>query len=69
MDIWNAIEEVPFIPSVVVEEQSQPKPRNTWTEEDKKKVQYDLKAKNILTSALGMDEFFRVSTCTSTKEI
>ncbi|KAF1879737.1 hypothetical protein Lal_00039750 [Lupinus albus] len=27
---------------------------------DKKKVQYDLKAKNILTSALGIDEFFRV---------
>src|ERR1044072_852463 len=36
---------------------------------DKKKVQYDLKAKNILTSALGMDEFFRVSTCTSAKDI
>ncbi|KAF1874219.1 hypothetical protein Lal_00030252 [Lupinus albus] len=34
---------------------------------DKKKVQYNLKAKNILTSALGIDEFFRVSNYKSAK--
>ncbi|KAF1860384.1 hypothetical protein Lal_00037723 [Lupinus albus] len=35
----------------------------------KKKVQYDLKAKNIITSALGNDELFRVSNCKSAKEM
>ena len=28
---------------------------------------YDLKAKNIITSALDMDEYFRVSDCKNTK--
>src|ERR1044072_1536791 len=69
MDILNAIESGPFIPTVVVNGEEQLKVIANWTDEDKKKVQYDLKSKNILTSALGMDEFFRVSTCTSAKEI
>ena len=34
-----------------------------------KKVQHNLKAKNIITSALGMDEYFRVSNCQSVKEM
>jgi len=33
------------------------KPREEWSEEEKKLVQYNLKAKNIITSALGMDEY------------
>jgi len=32
-------------------------------------VQYNLKAKNIITYALGMDEYFRVSNCKNAKEI
>ena len=32
-------------------------------------VQYNLKAKNIITSALGMDEYFRVSNCKSAKDM
>ena len=32
-------------------------------------MQYNLKAKNIITSALGMDEYFRVSNCKSAKEM
>ena len=38
------------------------------TDADKRKVQYDLKAKNIITSGLSSDEFFRVR-CKSAKEI
>ncbi|KAF1886075.1 hypothetical protein Lal_00021356 [Lupinus albus] len=30
---------------------------------NKTKVQYGLKAKNILTSVVGINEFFRVSNC------
>ena len=32
-------------------------------EEERRFVQYNLKAKNIITSALGIDEYFRVSNC------
>jgi len=44
-------------------------PREQWDEEEKKLVQYNLKAKNIITSALGMDEYFRVSNCKSAKDM
>ena len=37
------------------------KPRDKWTEEDRRRIKYNLKAKNIITSALGIDEYFRVS--------
>ena len=32
-------------------------------------MQYDCVAKNIITSALNLDEFFRVSQCSSAKEM
>ena len=32
-------------------------------------VQYNLKAKNIITFALSMDEYFRVSNCKNAKEM
>ena len=32
-------------------------------------VQYNLKANNIITSALGMNEYFKVSNCKNAKEI
>ena len=45
------------------------KSREEWSEEERRLVQYNLKAKNIITSALGMDEYFRVSNCKSAKEM
>ena len=44
-------------------------PREQWDEEEKKLVQYNLKPKNIITFALGMDEYFRVSNCKNAKEM
>ncbi|KAF1868040.1 hypothetical protein Lal_00015291 [Lupinus albus] len=69
MNIWNAIEEGPYEPFTVVNNIREVKPKSSWNDEDKKKMQYDLKAKNILTSTLGIDEFFRVSNCKSAKEM
>ena len=40
-----------------------------WTEVESKRVRVDWIAKNIITSALNCDEFFRVSQCSSTKEM
>ncbi|XP_050914784.1 uncharacterized protein LOC127129688 [Lathyrus oleraceus] len=68
-DIWEAVQNGPFIPTTVVNGASSTKPQGSWDDDDKKRVLYDKKAINILQSALGMDEFFRVSTCTTTKEI
>jgi len=45
------------------------KPREQWDEEERRRVQYNLKAKNIITFALGMDEYFRVSNCKNAKEM
>jgi len=68
-DIWEAVQNGPFITSTVVNGANSTKPQGSWDDDDKKKVLYDKKAINILQSALGMDEFFRVSTCTTAKEI
>jgi len=45
------------------------KPREQWDEEERRRLQYNLKAKNIITSTLGMDEYFRVSNCKNAKEM
>ncbi|XP_014511326.1 uncharacterized protein LOC106770021 [Vigna radiata var. radiata] len=41
----------------------EPKPRDKWTIEEKKRIQNDVKARNIIASALTVDEVYRVSVC------
>ena len=71
LNIWKAIELGPHIPTIVDVSTSTTtqKPRDKWTKEDRRKIQYDLKAKNIITSTLGIDEYFRVSNCTNAKDM
>ncbi|KAK2374883.1 hypothetical protein QL285_075815 [Trifolium repens] len=69
-EVWNAIENGPFVPTItdphgIVDN----KPMAQWTEEEKKKVNYDAKAQNILISSLGIDQFYHVSHCQSAKEM
>ena len=69
-EVWNAIENGPFAPTItdahgVVAN----KPMAQWTDEEKKKVNYDAKAQNILISSLGIDQFYHVSHCESAKEM
>jgi len=66
--IWNAIVNGPYIPVSVVNGISVAKPFDELTEVEKR-VQYDCVAKNIITSALNLNEFFRVSQCSSAKEM
>jgi len=40
-----------------------------WNDVESKKTQYDCMTKNIITSTLNLDEFFKVSQCTSAKEM
>ena len=68
-DVWDAVVNGPFVPTHLVNDVVVNKPRSLWTKEDKEKVQYNLKAKNIITTALSIDEFYRVSNCTTAKEM
>jgi len=67
MGICDAVVSGPFIPMQVVKEETVKKPWSEWNETERKKA-LSL-AKNIITSALNMDEFFRVSQCNSAKEM
>jgi len=66
--IWDAIVNGPFIPKTVVDEVTIDKPCSEWSDYESMKAQFDCMAKNIITSALSLDEFFRVSQCSSAKE-
>ena len=69
LNIWEAIEVGPYVPTMVAGNATIEKLREEWTEDEKRLVQYNLKAKNIITSALGMNEYFRVSNCRSAKDM
>jgi len=59
--IWDAILNGPYTPKHVVDNKQVDRPWNEWTKEERRRHQYDCTEKNIFTSSLNMDEFFRVS--------
>ena len=69
LKIWEAIKIGPYVPTMVAGNTTIEKPKGDWSEEERRQVQYNLKAKNIITSALGMDEYFRVSNCKNAKDM
>jgi len=71
LNIWEAIEIGLYVPTIVDASTSTTteKPIDKWTEEDRRRFQYNLKAKNIITSALGINEYFKVSNCSNAKEM
>ena len=68
-EIWDALENVPFIPITMINSAGSSKPKTAWNEDDKKKVLYDKKAINLLQGSLSMDEFFSFLACKMVKEI
>jgi len=68
-EIWDAVKNGPYVPTTIVNGVTGVKPQTSWDDDDRKKVLFDKKAKNILQSSLGMDEFFRISKCKTAKEI
>ena len=68
-DAWNSIVKGPFIPTKEMNGELVPKEWDDMKDDEKRKVQNDLKAKNILTSSLSSDEFFCTTRCKSAKEI
>ena len=63
-----AIENGPFIPMFEKDGSVIEKPWSQWTDAESRNAKFDCIAKNIITSALNSDEFFRVSQCKSQKK-
>jgi len=69
MDVLDAVANRRFQPQVVVDGVAQDKPRSDWSDDDKKKVQYDLKAQNIFISSLGVNEYHPASYYKTSKDM
>jgi len=67
--VWDAVVNGPFQPIKVVEGKIVLKEFSQWTLDENKRTRYDVRAKNIISSTLTLDEFYRVSVCESTKEM
>lgn len=55
VDVWDVVVNGRFQPYINVDGKDGvilDKPKDEWTDDDKKNVQYDLKVRNILISAL-----------------
>jgi len=58
--IWDTIVNGPFVPKTIIDGVTTDKPWSEWSADESKKAQFDCMAKNIITSALNLDDFFRV---------
>ena len=67
--IWDVIVNGRYVRKTVVDGVIINKPWSEWSDYESKKAQFDCMAKIIITSALNLDEFFRVSQCSSAKEM
>ena len=72
-ELWDIVLDGPFVP--MCEEKNGeitrlvPKPRHKYDEADRKKIERGYKAKKLLVCGIGAEEFNRVFSCESTKEI
>jgi len=67
--IWDAVLNGPFVPVNVVNKVQEPKPFAQWIADENRQAQYDVKARNIISYALTLDEFYKISVCTSAHEM
>ncbi|GAV80231.1 hypothetical protein CFOL_v3_23692 [Cephalotus follicularis] len=69
-NLWDLIVDGPDLPTTINENgEKVPKPRTRYNDEDRKKVQMNAKAKHIIICAINSNEFNRVSSCLSAKEM
>ncbi|XP_057742061.1 uncharacterized protein LOC130960631 [Arachis stenosperma] len=68
--LWKIILEGPKFPTTTsAQGVVSLKPEASWTEEDRKTVELNAKATNLLNCAISFEEYRRVSRCTTAKEI
>ncbi|GAV66695.1 UBN2 domain-containing protein, partial [Cephalotus follicularis] len=69
-NLWDLIVDGPHVPYIRDENgESIPKPRNTYNDDDRRRVQLNAKAKHVIICAINSSEFNRVSSCISAKEM
>ena len=67
--LWRITLNDPRLPTKRVERVDVPKPEAEWDEKDVRMLQSNAKAMNILYCALDPNEFNRISSCESAKEV
>ncbi|GAV65387.1 LOW QUALITY PROTEIN: zf-CCHC domain-containing protein/UBN2 domain-containing protein, partial [Cephalotus follicularis] len=68
-NLWDLIVDGPHLPSIRDENgENIPKPRITYNDDDRRRVQLNAKAKHVIICAINSSEFNRVSSC-SAKEM
>jgi len=59
--VWDGIVNGPYLPKTVIDGKIVDKTWSEWSDSENKKAQFDCIVKNIITSNLNLDEFFKVS--------
>ncbi|GAV75156.1 UBN2 domain-containing protein, partial [Cephalotus follicularis] len=69
-NLWDLIVDEPNLPTIRSENGDVlPKPRNTYNDDDRRRIQMNAKAKHISICAINSSEFNRVSSCNFAKEM
>ncbi|GAV61589.1 UBN2 domain-containing protein, partial [Cephalotus follicularis] len=67
--LWHIIVSGPRTPTRTIEGVVSPKPENEYNDNDFRMLQLNSKAKHVLFCAVGPNEFNRISSCDSAKEM
>jgi len=59
--IWDVVVNRPFILVITINDVQEAKPFGQWTVDESRRIQFVVRARNIMLSALTLDEFYRIS--------
>ncbi|GAV77201.1 UBN2 domain-containing protein, partial [Cephalotus follicularis] len=69
-NLWDLIVDGPNLPTIILENGDVvSKPRNLYDDNDRKRVQINAKSKHIIICAINSNDFNRISSCVSAKEM
>ncbi|GAV66053.1 UBN2 domain-containing protein [Cephalotus follicularis] len=69
-NLWDLIVDGPNLPTVTLQNGDVvPKPRNLYNDNDRRRVQVNAKAKHIIICAINSNDFKRILSCISAKEM
>ncbi|KAL5538418.1 hypothetical protein UlMin_045573 [Ulmus minor] len=68
-ELWDVIEKGPYIPMKKCEESLVEKLKSEWDDTDKKRISINARAMNTLFCVLSMEEFNRIRSCKTAKDI
>lgn len=67
--VWKVVVNGLCQPMKIENGKNKPKEFSQWTPDENKKEHYDVKAKNIISFTLTLDEFYKIFICESIKEM